>query len=159
MDFANLKKHSYRALIEDHLWKHQALSTESLLKVLLFFSQSLQKHVQNLIYAQCQCRDMNVTQTMIQAVPTPAAGETTLQMNLEREPGHPNLPKPVPKDWKLICPTNDCVLKCTVATWWTHVCIFNALSEKSTIKPLVPKAKTKIHAPPTLPITYTTSLL
>lgn len=138
-------------LIEGHLWRHQALSTESMLRILLFFSQSLEKHVQNLIYAQCQCGDMNVTRTIIQVIPATAAGETTLQMNLERELGHPNIPKPVPKDWKLICPTNDCLLKCTVSTWWTHVCIFNALSAKRTVKPLVPKAKAKIHSPRPLP--------
>lgn len=90
----------------------------------------------------------HVTQTIIQVIPATTAGETTLQMNLERELGHPNIPKPVSKDWKLICPTNDCMLKCTVSTWWTHACIFNALSAKSTVKPLVPKAKTKIHSLP-----------
>lgn len=41
---------------------------------------------------------MDVIWTIIQILPTIGAEETTPEMNLERELGHTDLPKPVPKD-------------------------------------------------------------
>lgn len=152
MDTTKLKRHIVVVLIADHLWKYQALSIDSMLTVFIvlfpkFRGTYSKPHLCSVLMQWHGCHMDNHSNSSHNR----GRGNHSWD-EFGKRLGHTDLPKPVPKDWKLICPrkSNAC-WSIQISKWWTHVWIFSyALSEKNVLWKLwwpkqKPKTKTKTN--------------